>query len=309
MARVAIVIVTHESGAVIGACLDSVVSIPDAEIVVVDNASRDSSRDEVLRRNIRLITNQDNVGFAAAVNQGVMANEAELVLLLNPDARLESGLDALIACFDDPKTGAAGGLLLGEDGLPQTGFMARNLPTPAALAFEVLGVNRLWPANPANWHYRCLGKNPMVPSLVEQPAGAFFMFRRSIWRDLGGFDENFRPVWFEDVDFCARLRSAGSAVRYSPGARAKHGGGHSVGAIPLEIREKYWYGSLLKYAAKHFSPFAFGVICLSVVAGAAGRAAKSFPRGGMRVFPVYGSVIRLAFARLLGDGPGLRGRV
>jgi hypothetical protein len=49
----------------------------------------------------------------------------------------------------------------------------------------------------------------MMAAFVEQPAGAFFMFRRSAWLELGGFDENFWPVWFEDVDFCARLRSAG----------------------------------------------------------------------------------------------------
>ena len=85
----------------------------------------------------------------------------------------------------------------------------------------------------------------MASACVEQPAGAFFMFRRSGWEQLGGFDENFWPVWFEDVDFCARLRSAGFVLRYQPEARATHAGGHSVGRIPLGLRERYWYGSLL----------------------------------------------------------------
>ena len=60
-------------------------------------------------------------------------------------------------CFETPETGAAGGMLVGADGKPQRGFMARNLPTPTTLIFEVLGINRLWPRNPVNWHYRCLG--------------------------------------------------------------------------------------------------------------------------------------------------------
>ena len=300
MARVSIVVVTHQSGDVIRSALDALTRLADVEIVVIDNASSDSTRSKVAEFGVRLIVNEQNLGFAAAVNQGVQATESPLILLLNPDARLETGLDSLLECFDDARTGGAGGLLVGTDGQPQTGFMARNLPTPAALALEVLGINRLWPGNPVNWHYRCLGKNPMVSAFVEQPAGAFFMFSRAVWRELGGFDESFWPVWFEDVDFCARLRKAGYSVRFNPGARALHQGGHSVGLIPVEIRQKYWYGSLLKYAAKHYHPAAFGIVCVSVAVGAAGRAVIGFPRGGWKILEVYSSVIRLSFARLLG---------
>jgi GT2 family glycosyltransferase len=300
MARVAIVVVTHESADVIGPCLDSLASLPNAEIIVIDNASSDSTCGKVSALGVRLIANPGNEGFAAAVNRGVQATSAPLILLLNPDTRLQTGLDPLIACFDDPNTGGAGGLLTGADDQPQTGFMARNLPTPTALAFEVLGINRLWPKNPSNWHYRCLGLNPMASAFVDQPAGAFFMFRRSGWQQLGGFDENFCPVWFEDVDFCARLRAAGFLLRYEPAARAAHHGGHSVGRIPFGFRERYWYGSLLKYAAKHYRPLAFGSVCLAVAVGSAGRAILAFPRGGLRVFEVYSSVIRLSFAHLRG---------
>jgi N-acetylglucosaminyl-diphospho-decaprenol L-rhamnosyltransferase len=298
MARVAIVVVTHQSGEFIGSCLDSVRAIPDAEILVIDNASTDSTCGKVVERGVQLIANPVNAGFAAAVNQGVRATSAPLILLLNPDARLESGLESLIRCFEDPSTAGAGGLLTGEDGIPQTGFMARNLPRPAALALEVLGINRVWPGNPVNWHYRCLGNNPMASAFVDQPAGAFFMFRRSAWLQLGGFDDRFWPIWFEDVDFCARLRSANFAVRYEPSARAIHQGGHSLETVPTDIRKKYWYGSLLKYAAKHYQPIAFAGVCCAVMAGAVGRAVMAFPRSGLRVFAVYGAVISLAFAHL-----------
>lgn len=277
-------------------------AIPDADVVVVDNASTDSTCVKVSERDVRLIANDDNRGFAAAVNEGVMATSAPLILLLNPDARLETGLEALIARLNDPQTAAAGGLLVGADGKPQLGFMARNLPGAAVLSFEVLGINRIWPGNPLNWHYRCLGKNPMAPALVDQPAGAFLLFRRSAWLELGGFDESFRPVWFEDVDFCARLKSAGYRVWYEPAARAVHAGGHSVGTIPLGPKEKYWYGSLLKYAAKHCHPIGFAGVCLSVMAGAAARAMWAFPRNGRRIFAVYNAVIRLSFAYLRGAG-------
>jgi len=312
MARVSIVVVTHQSAEFIGSCVDSISSFDDVEVVVVDNASNDTTCGKVTAQGVRLIANPHNAGFAAAVNQGVRATSAPLILLLNPDARLDTGLESLVECFDDPKTGGAGGLLTGSDALPQTGFMARSLPTPTAMVYEILGINRLWSGNSVNWHYRCLANDPMVPAFIDQPAGAFFMFRRTAWQQLGGFDEGFWPIWFEDVDFCARLRSAGFLVRYQPAARAFHQGGHSLGNIPVELKEKYWYGSLLRYAAKHYQPVAFAMVCLSVAVGAVGRAVRSFPGSGLRVFKVYGSVVRLSFAhlraaRLAGDRlPGRR---
>jgi len=296
MPRVAIVIVTYNSAAEIGGCLDALAET-GAEILVVDNASADSSRDEVTARKIRLIANPTNAGFAAALNQGVRATTAPLILSLNPDAHLVKGLDAMAACFEQPKTGAVGGMLIGEDGAPQTGFMARNLPTPAALVFEVLGINRLWPGNRVNWHYRCLGVDTMSVSPVDQPPGAFLMFSRAAWETVGGFDERFGPVWFEDVDFCARLKPAGYCTYYNPLGVAKHTGSHSVGSLALENRQRYWYGSLLEYAAKHYRSSAFRTICAAVAVGAVGRAVLGFPRYGLKAFAVYGGIVGLALGR------------
>jgi N-acetylglucosaminyl-diphospho-decaprenol L-rhamnosyltransferase len=300
MARVAIVVVTHNSAAEIRGCLDALAaadSVSEIDTIVVDNASDDGTVEKIAARGVRLIVNANNAGFAAAVNQGVRATDAPLILLLNPDAYLEHGLDALAAHFEDPGTGAAGGLLTDADGSPQTGFMARNLPSPAALIFEVLGINRLWPRNPVNWHYRCLGKDPVIPGLVEQPAGAFLMFSRKVWERLGGFDERFWPIWFEDVDFCTRLKQAGLNVYYNPIARARHTGTHSIRSLPVEIRERYWYGSLLKYAAKHYHSIAYRAVCFAVVSGAAMRAVRGIPRNGLKAFAVYGAVCRLATGR------------
>ena len=152
MERVAIVVVTHQSGSVIGECLDSIAAFPDIDVVVVDNASSDSTRAEVTGRvnagsvsnsNVRLLANPDNAGFAAAVNQGVQATTAPLILLLNPDARLETGIEALVECFADSNIGGAAGLLTGANGEPQTGFMSRNLPGPATLAFSTQSTRRI----------------------------------------------------------------------------------------------------------------------------------------------------------------------
>src|SRR5579872_2373423 len=161
MRGVGIIIVTHNSADEIGVCLDSVVP-SGADILVIDNASEDSSRDEVSRRGVRLIANTVNTGFAAAVNQGVRALSAPVLLLLNPDAAVQTGLEALYNECGNPQTAAAGGMLVDEQGRPQTGFMVRRFPTPAALCLEALLFNRLWPHNPVNWQYRCLGLNYSV---------------------------------------------------------------------------------------------------------------------------------------------------
>jgi GT2 family glycosyltransferase len=300
MARVAIVIVTWNSAAEIGGCLDALAGLPgdEVEVVVVDNASTDTTRDVVAARRIRLIANSGNAGFAAGANQGVRATSAPLILLLNPDARLIGGLDALAARFDDPATGMAGGLLLDESGLPQAGFMARSLPTPATLIFEVLGINRLWPRNPVNWHYRCKGLDPMTAAIVDQPAGAFLMFSRRAWQQIGGLDERFHPIWFEDVDFCARIKSAGFRIWYEPRAVAKHTGAHSIRSLALENRERYWYGSLLDYAAKHFCSVSFRTVCVAVAAGAAFRTVRGISRRGPTAFAVYSGIAGLALGRL-----------
>jgi N-acetylglucosaminyl-diphospho-decaprenol L-rhamnosyltransferase len=314
MARVAIVVVTYNSAAEIGGCLDSLAELSedDAEVLVVDNASSDGTREVVARNigskigskigsnarpNFKLIANGTNAGFAAAMNQGVRATRAPLILSLNPDARLVRGLDAMAAHLENPGTGAVGGMLIGEDGKPQLGFMARNLPTPGALIFEILGINRLWPGNPVNWHYRCLGLDPMSLARIEQPAGAFLMFSRAVWNKVGGFDERFRPIWFEDVDFCARIKAAGYSTYYDPAAAAKHSGSHTIGALALENREQYWYGSLLEYAARHFRPLTFRAICAAVVLGAVARAVRGFPRNGFKAFSVYGGIVGLALSR------------
>jgi N-acetylglucosaminyl-diphospho-decaprenol L-rhamnosyltransferase len=299
MPRVAIVIVTYNSASEIGGCLDALTGLSEtgAEVLVIDNASTDSTRDEVAARKIGLIANGTNTGFAAALNQGVRGTTAPLILSLNPDAHLVRGLDAMAAFFEQPKTGAVGGMLIGGDGLPQTGFMARNLPTPAAMIFEVLGINRLCPSNRANWHYRCLGVDTMSVSPVEQPAGAFLMFSRAAWETVGGFDERFRPIWFEDVDFCACLKSAGYSAWYHPLAVAKHTGSHSIGSLALENLERYWYGSLLEYAAKHYRSSAFRTTCVAVAVGAVGRAVLGFPRNGFKAFAVYGGIVGLALGR------------
>ena len=264
------VIVTYNSQDCIVAAVESCLA-QGLEIVVVDNASTD----ETLARlapfpGIRIIANTHNAGFAGGVNQGIAGLASDLALILNPDAELTTSIEPLAeACLAH---GAAAGLLTDPDGNPQTGFSVKRLPTPAALAFDVLGINRLWPSNPVNRHYRYLNFDYTRPGFAEQPAGAFLMVRKDIWRKLGGFDDAFHPVWFDDVDFSRRLLDAGITTPYVPASVARHTGGHSVGRLAHARRARYWYGSLIMYSVKHFDSPGRMLVCGSVIAASIPRA-------------------------------------
>src|SRR5262249_15732044 len=123
------------------------------------------------------------------------------------------------------------------------------------------------PHNPVNRHLRCLGYDYEVEQSVDQPAGAFLMIRRDVWEKLGGFEESFQPLWFEDVDFALRAARLGYRMVYTPQAVANPTGGHSILHMPLEIRSYYWYRSLLRYAARHFGPWSVRCLCLAVITG------------------------------------------
>ncbi len=309
IAPVAAVVVAYRSASVIDACLRSLAG-KAAQIVVVDNAAEPALPEIAAQAapRVKCIVNPENRGFAAAVNQGVAATDAPYVLLLNPDCELLTGLEALVDCCRRKNAAAAGGLLLDADGAPQIGFFARSLPTPAALAFEVLGVNRLWPRNPVNRRYRLLDIDPQIEQEVGQPAGAFLLVRRSAFEAVGGMDERFHPLWFEDVDLCLRLRRAGGAVCCTPKAAARHVGAHSVETLPMRMRRRFWYGSLLEFAEKHYSTATYRCLRLAAALGFAlrrfcfgfGSSLPSRPAARAKMF-------RRSRNRCPNDASGIRG--
>lgn len=290
---VGIVVVTYNSGDVIGRCLDSCLATGVTEIVVVDNASLDNTVEVVAGRpEVRCIVNAINLGFAAAVNQGASACQSDYLLILNPDTELLTGLGPLHEAARE--AGASCGMLVGHDGKPQIGFTFRRLPTPLALGFEIAGLNRLLPRNAINRKYRCLDHDLERSAYVEQPAGALLMVRRDVWNTIGGFDSSFHPIWYEDVDFCKRLAEHGYRIRYVPSVQARHKGGHSAQRISWECRQVFWYVSLLKYAAKHFSPVTLRTLCLMVAFTAPLRMLTGFAReGGAASVVVCARIIRL----------------
>ena len=293
--NVAAVIVTYNSERYIEACVDAA-KLAVSEVVVIDNASCDDTTRRSVARGARVIVNHSNRGFAGAVNQGVNATKSPFILLLNPDAVLISDIHPLASECENGHTAAAAGQLCDAAGVPQRGFTLRRFPTPMSLALESLAINRIWPHNSVNWHYRCFDCDLTQPGYVEQPAGAFLLFRRDAWERIGGFDEGFFPIWFEDADFCKRLRDAGYRIAYRPECVAKHTGAHSLTTLSLGQKTDYWYRSLLRYSNKHFGLWGRIFTGFSVIAG---QIPRIIAGGGQyrsrQMAAIYGRIGRLAF--------------
>lgn len=301
--RCSAIVVTHNSGKAIAACLEALVR-ENCEIIVVDNASTDGTlrrvEDFAAWNPVRLLGNEQNRGFGAAANQGAHQATGDVLLILNPDAVAEPGaVNAMLHCLESTAADAVGGALLEVDGQPARGFVFRRLPTLWALIFEATLVNQLWPGNPVNRRYRCLDADYSQQQEVEQPAGACFALRQTVWEKAGGFDEQFFPVWFEDVDLCKRLRDEGVKVFYCPDARFRHSGAHSVGQLSFRNKQVFWYMNMLRYARKHFSKGQVFLLRLAIIKGMLLRSIGAL--FGARKAPLsetlgaYGAVITHSF--------------
>jgi N-acetylglucosaminyl-diphospho-decaprenol L-rhamnosyltransferase len=249
-----IIIVSRNSGAYIEACLRALARFVDWKIILVDNSSSDDTVEKAQNTPVEvcMVLNAQNIGFAGAVNRGVQIAEGSLFVIVNPDALASPrSMDHLVQVAAADGIGAVGGLLTKNDGAVDKGFTVRGFPTLGSMLAEVLLVNRVWPTNPWNRRYRCLDLDYTKIQEVEQPAGACLAIKRQAWEDVGGFDESFFPVWFEDVDFCYRLRDKGWKILYSPEAVFTHAGGHSIKKLPFRDQQSFWYKNLLRYFRKH----------------------------------------------------------
>ncbi|HEV8147330.1 MAG TPA: glycosyltransferase [Bryobacteraceae bacterium] len=288
-------------------CLEALSEMaPHVIRVVVDNASEDNTVERARRSaGTLVIVNTENRGFAAAVNQGVRATDAEFALLLNPDVRLLAGIDALVDASEN--YGLAAGRLVDTLGRTQSGFTIRRFPTALSLIFELAGINRLWPGNAVNRRYRYLDREVTRAGAVEQPAGAFLLTRRDVWEKLGGLDERFHPIWFEDVDYAKRAVDAGYQIEYVPWVTAEHDGAHSINQVAAGCRAEWWCANLTQYAAKHFGALGYRAVCAAVVLTSAPRVVAGMIQA--RSFtPVtnFLNIVRLAGTRLV-SARSLRG--
>lgn len=253
MPRLTILIVSFNTRAELEDCLASFAANPPAttcDVLVVDNASSDDTADALQSGwpGVRLIRNDQNLGFAGANNVGIRAVESELVLLLNSDTLLRPrSIDALVAALDaDPSLAAAGPRLVDGFGRVELSF-GRMMGPFAELWQKALGTlhaRGVWPFAP---HVERLTTHPSYP---EWLSGACLLVRRADAIAAGLLDERYF-LYAEDVDFCAALRALGKRLSFVPDAVVVHLKGRSRRTRPAPSERAYRESQLAFYAKHH----------------------------------------------------------
>lgn len=229
-----VVIVAHNSGRLLHDAVASAIDQAGAERVWVMDAESTDGSVETLRQSasrVHLVP-VSNLGFAASNNRGIELTDSAFVLLLNPDAILLPGaLDALLATAEaDARAGIVGAQILSPEGTVQEGSYGRF---PSLV--ETLRL-RLWRAA-----QRLRGNPTLSPEAspsttsVDWVTGAAMLVRRSAIDDIGPMDEGFF-LYYEDTEWCHRMRDHGWHVLLEPKARVVHHLGTSVASEPSVAR-------------------------------------------------------------------------
>jgi GT2 family glycosyltransferase len=224
-----------------------------AEVLVVDNASRDGSAEMVATHFpwVALIRSPRNGGFAYGNNQGLARSRGAAILLLNPDTLMPSGgigglLGALVA---HPEAGIVGPRLLRPNGSMHLACR-RSFPTPSIAFYRLSGLSQLFPGSPRFGRYNLTFVDPRIPLDVDSVCGACLLIRRSVVDRVGPLDERFF-MYGEDLDWCLRTREAGWTVRYEPDVVVQHQ--HGAASRKRAVRTTYsFFHAMDLFYRKHY---------------------------------------------------------
>jgi GT2 family glycosyltransferase len=238
-----IIIVNWNTRDLLTRCLQSVydtMSNLDFEVIVVDNASNDGSQAMVRQRfpQVRLIENDQNVGFASANNQALTVSQGHYSLLLNSDTIVLPHALEKMAQFADAhsEAGIIGCRLLNSDGSLQKSWA--SFPT---FWSEVLG---------RNFRVRRQVEGEPLAYEVDWVGGACLLVQLAAINEVGLLDESFF-MYSEETDWCFRMRRQGWKVYYLPGVEVIHlGGGSASRANATQLVRLY--DSKIRFFRKHY---------------------------------------------------------
>ena len=245
--KLSVVIVSYNVRSYLEQCLQSVqraLEGIEGEVFVVDNHSDDDSVVTIREQYpwVRLIENQENLGFSKANNQAIRQSQADYVLLLNPDTVVaEDTLRGVLTFMDEhPKAGGAGVMMCYEDGsrAPES---RRALPTPWVAALKMLGFTKRYYMSHLPWDQPCR---------IEVISGAFCLLRHEALKKIGLLDEDFF-MYGEDIDLSYRLLKGGWENWYLPYSII-----HYKGKSTQKSDYRYvhvFYQAMLIFFQKHYS--------------------------------------------------------
>lgn len=222
------------------------------EIIVVDNASYDGCAEMLAREfpNVIFIQSEQNLGFARGNNLAAMHSGGEALLFLNPDTEIKGpALPVLLESIQIlPRAGAVGARILNGDGTIQTSCL---LPFPT-IANQILDAELLRKLAPTAgiWGMKPLYTDDRVPESVEGISGACLMTRRDVFQMVGGFSEDYF-MYYEDMDYCLKVKKACLNNYFVPNATVIHYGGKSSGGESSRSCITMMAESAWKFFRKH----------------------------------------------------------
>ena len=235
MDKISVIFVNYNSGFFLREAVENLKrQLAGIEIIVVDNGSYDNSAHFCHQEEgVRFLDSGENVGFACAANRGAGAATGDLLLFLNPDALVLSGAVSELAKFlaGNENVGVCGALTLDFHGREQYGGRRRD-PTLSRACGKV--ARSIFPGVRFPTFDLAEEKPFLSPTEVDAVSGACMMVRAQVHRAIGGFDEKYF-LHFEDLDYCRRVRMAGWAVIFHPGAPVFHYQGASSGLAALSM--------------------------------------------------------------------------
>ena len=257
--ELSVIIVSYNVKNFLEQCLSSIQNAilflnRETEIIVIDNHSADGSP-EYLREKftgIKLIANEENLGFAKACNQGMMQAKGKYILFINPDTVIPE--DCLSKCISflesHSDAGAAGVKMLDGKGhyLKES---KRGYPSIKASFFKLFGLAGLFPRSKTFAAYYLGHLDENTDQEVDIVSGAFMMVPRSVLQKVGGFDEIFF-MYGEDIDLSYRIQQAGYKNYYLAGTAITHFKGKSSPRKSLD-QTKTFYKAMEVFVKKHYS--------------------------------------------------------
>ncbi|HEY5943465.1 MAG TPA: glycosyltransferase family 2 protein [Solirubrobacterales bacterium] len=272
MPELEVVIVSHGAEALLRRCLRSLQEHPIAggemRVTVVDSGSADGTPEMVAREfpSVRLLR-EANIGFSAANNLVLREDEAEAVLLLNPDTEVYAGtLDAGLARLrSDPTIGMVGVKLVTESG-ELDHACKRSFPTPLSALAHFTGVGRGEGAGEALSQYRATQLGDDEPGEVDAVNGAFMLCRAEAVRAVGLLDEGYW-LYMEDLDWCHRFWDAGWKVFYEPAGVALHVKGGSSASRRAPKQEIAFHRGMGRFYRRFDAPGSNPLLNAAVYAG------------------------------------------
>ncbi len=238
------------------------------EIIVVDNNSIDGSVSYLKTHfpGVKLIANQENVGFGRANNQAIKKISGKYVVLINPDTLVqEDTFNRLLDFFNNtPDAAAATCKIINPDGSFSIDCR-HSIPSPSIALWKVTGLSTLFPRSRIFGQYNLTFLDENEIYQVPAISGSFMMIKKEVLDHVGLFDERFF-MYCEDIDLCHRINCSGYKIYYVPTTSIIHYKGESTKKNRLDYVLTF-NKSLYLFFQKYYAPTSVFLFRWLVTAG------------------------------------------